>query len=109
VGVVHDNHVLAAWLEAQAAAARGNESLATEAHAQAAFFEEASRGCHRAFLEQPPLELVRRALEVLGQARSGAISSHDAQRIAPAEPSGDGQVTFPLRNRSEGDRGATAR
>jgi CHAD domain-containing protein len=101
VGLVHDNHVLAAWLEAQAAAARENESLATEAHAQAAFFEEASRACHRAFLEQRPLELIRLALEVMGQARSAAVGSHDAQHTAPATPSGDGPVTFPLRNRSD--------
>jgi hypothetical protein len=74
VGLVHDNHVLAAWFEAQAAAAasRGQAGLAAEAQAQAAFFEEASQERHRAFLERGPLELVRQALQAMGQARSAA-------------------------------------
>ena len=102
VGLVHDNHVLAAWLEAQAvAAARGKASLATEAELQAAFFEEAGRACHRAFLEQRPLELIRRALEAMGQARSAAVGSHDARHTAPVAPASDGTMTFPLRSRSD--------
>lgn len=73
-GLVHDSHVLAAWFEAQAAAAaaRGQAPLAAEARSQAAFFEEASRECHRAFLERSPLDLVRQALQAMGQARSAA-------------------------------------
>jgi len=102
VGLVHDNHVLAAWLEAQAAAAaRGNGSLATEAEAQAAFFEETSRACHRGFLEQRPIELIRQALEALGQTRLAAVLPHDAKRTAPETPSSDGAMTIPLRSRPE--------
>jgi CHAD domain-containing protein len=100
VGLVHDNHVLAAWLEAQAAAARGNGSLATEARAQAAFFEEASRACHRAFLEHRPLELIRQALQAMGQTRSAAVALHDVQSTAPATPSSDGPTTLSVRSRS---------
>jgi CHAD domain-containing protein len=72
LGLVHINHVLAAWLERQAAAtaAPANASLLTEARAQASFFEEASQACHRAFLERSPLELVREALELMGQTRA---------------------------------------
>jgi CHAD domain-containing protein len=105
VGLVHDNHVLAAWLEAQAGvAARKNESLVMEAHAQAAFFGEAGRACHRAFLEQGPLELIRQALEGMDQTRPAAVGSHGAQRTPASTPSSDGPVTFPLQNRSGASR-----
>jgi CHAD domain-containing protein len=72
LGLVHDNHVLAAWLEAQAAlaGARGDGQRLEEARAQAAFFEEASRACHRAFLERSPITLIAKALESMGQVRA---------------------------------------
>lgn len=74
LGQIHDAHVLALWLARQAAAAeaRGASALAAEARAQEAFFLDAGRAHHRELLERSPAELLRRALEAMGAARTAA-------------------------------------
>ncbi len=74
LGLIQDAFVLSAWFGRQAAAAqsRGQLDLAREARAHKAFFVEASRAHHRAFLAQGPAEAVRRALAAMARTRSAA-------------------------------------
>ncbi len=74
IGLLHDHHVLVGWLEAQAsaAAARGLLALAEGARLEQDAFEEVARRLHTDLLERHPGDVVRRALEALGKARSAA-------------------------------------
>lgn len=74
IGSLHDNHVLVTWLERQARATPGRASsaVAEAAHAEQAFFEEEGRRLHAELLERRPADVVARALEVMGRARSAA-------------------------------------
>jgi CHAD domain-containing protein len=74
IGSLHDNHVLVTWLERQARATPGRASsaVAEAAHAEQAFFEEEGRRLHAELLERHPADVVARALEVMGRARSAA-------------------------------------
>jgi len=74
LGRIHDAHVLASWLEAQAAGARrrGQAALAEEAAAQQVWFLERSRELHREYLEAAPIELAGRGIQAMGGARSAA-------------------------------------
>jgi CHAD domain-containing protein len=88
LGAIHDNHVLGDWLSKTAAraTARGQAALAAETGALAEWFDEQSRGHHRAFLERGPLQVVTRALEAMGQAARGGSMRH-ARRL-PARSEG---------------------
>jgi CHAD domain-containing protein len=74
LGLIQDAFVLSAWFGRQASAAqsRGQLDLAREARAHKAFFLEASRAHHRAFLAQGPADAVRRALAAMSRTRSAA-------------------------------------
>jgi len=74
IGALHDYHVLVAWLERQAATTRGAQApaLAGAAREEQAFFEEAGRRLHRELLDRRPREVLGRALEAMGRARSAA-------------------------------------
>ena len=74
LGLIQDAFVLSAWFDRQARAAqtRGQQDLAREARAHKAFFVEASRAHHRAFLAQSPADAVRRALAAMARTRSAA-------------------------------------
>jgi CHAD domain-containing protein len=74
LGEIHDAHVLAGWLEAQAGAARrrGLVGLADEAAAQQAWFLERTRSLHREYLAGSPIEMATRGIQALGGARSAA-------------------------------------
>jgi len=74
LGEIHDVHVLAVWLEAQAGAARrrGLLGLADEAAAQQAWFLERSRSLHREYLAALPIEMATRGIQALGGTRSAA-------------------------------------
>lgn len=80
LGLSHDAHVLAGWLERQAASAEaaGDATLAEEARSLQGFFLDRSHEHHRAFVEADPPALARRALENLGPpadpaARAGGL------------------------------------
>jgi CHAD domain-containing protein len=74
LGLIQDAFVLSSWFDRQAKAAqtRGQLDLAREARAHKAFFVEASRAHHRAFLAQGPADAVRRALAAMARTRSAA-------------------------------------
>ncbi|MGE0452388.1 MAG: CHAD domain-containing protein [Vicinamibacteria bacterium] len=74
LGDVHDAHVLAAWLGSRGdwAAAHGQQALAAEAERQRAHFESASRGLHRALLEDGFRVRVEAALSAMAPGRSVA-------------------------------------
>ena len=74
LGRIHDEQLLADWLERQAKAAerRGQQALAAEARDQQSHFGEAARQHHRSLVERGPADLVRAALEALGGARNAA-------------------------------------
>ena len=74
IGLLHDHQVLVGWLETQAAAAerRGPSALAEAARAEQASFDGAAQRLHAELLERHPAEIVRRALEAMGKARSAA-------------------------------------
>jgi CHAD domain-containing protein len=80
LGLSHDAHVVAGWLERQAAAAdtAGDAALAEEARSLQGYFLDRSHEHHRAFVEADPPALARRALENLGPpadpaARTGGL------------------------------------
>jgi CHAD domain-containing protein len=83
IGVVHDQHVLAVWLEeqARAAATRGNALVARAARGERRFFLAEGRRLHAGLLALRPADLVLRALEasrrgqprMAGGARTGAV------------------------------------
>lgn len=74
IGALHDVHVLAGWLAAQARAAteRGQTAQTEAAAALQAAFEGKARDIHRALLEAEPSEIASRALLALGRNRSAA-------------------------------------
>jgi CHAD domain-containing protein len=74
IGALHDVHVLARWLEAQARAAteRGQTAETEAAGALQAAFEGKARELHRTLLEAEPSAIALRALLALGRRRSVA-------------------------------------
>jgi CHAD domain-containing protein len=74
LGHVRDNFLLSEWLgrQASAAHAKGQEELGASAAEMQAFFLEASRTEHRAFLAQGPAERLRAGLLAMGPTRSSA-------------------------------------
>ena len=74
IGALHDVHVLAGWLEAQAKAAteRGQTAQTEAAAALQAAFEGKARELHRQLLEADPSEVASRALLALGRGRPAA-------------------------------------
>jgi CHAD domain-containing protein len=74
IGKLHDFHVLAGWLEAQAVAAeaRGRAGYAGAARAQRAWAEAEARELHGRLLQARPVEIATRALEAMGRARTAA-------------------------------------
>jgi CHAD domain-containing protein len=74
IGNLHDNHVLVTWLERQARTTPGSApaALPEAAHGEQAFFEEAGRRLHAELIERRPAEVLARALEAMGRARSAA-------------------------------------
>jgi CHAD domain-containing protein len=72
LGLVRDHHVLSQWFSGQAlrAARPGQEALQAEARALASWFEEESRRHHQELLAARPTDVVRRALEEMGQGRT---------------------------------------
>jgi CHAD domain-containing protein len=72
IGVLHDHHVLASWLEEQAhtAEARDNALLARAALRERRAFVGVARLVHRALLETKPADLALRALMAMARGRS---------------------------------------
>jgi CHAD domain-containing protein len=72
IGVLHDHHVLASWLEEQAhtAGARENPLLAKAALRERRAFVGVARLLHRALLETKPSDLALRALMAMARGRS---------------------------------------
>lgn len=69
IGVLHDHHVLACWLEKQAKAAegRGNQLLARAARRERRFFVAEGRRLHKSLLETKPADLALRALQAMAR------------------------------------------
>lgn len=82
IGVLHDAHQLAAWLEeqARAAEARGNAPLARAARRERRFSLASGRRLHRELLATRPADLALRALDVMGRSPSGPAKSAPASR-----------------------------
>jgi len=74
LGALHDHHVLAGWLEEQAAAAeaRGQAALAEAARAEREAFVAEGHRLHHELLEAKPAELATGALDAMGRVRSVA-------------------------------------
>lgn len=74
LGEIHDLHVLATWLKAQATAAerRGEAAQATEATRLSLVFESKARERHQALLTSNPIATVERGLDAMGRARPAA-------------------------------------
>ena len=72
IGVLHDHHVLATWLDEQAhaAVARGNALLARAALRERRAFTGVARLLHRALVETKPADLALRALSAMARGRS---------------------------------------
>jgi CHAD domain-containing protein len=72
IGVLHDHHILATWLEEQAhtARARNNALLARAALRERSAFVSVARLLHRALLETKPADLALRALMAMARGRS---------------------------------------
>jgi len=72
IGVIHDHHVLATWLDeqAQAATARNNALLARAALRERRGFLGVARLLHRALLETRPADLALRALQAMARGHS---------------------------------------
>ena len=80
IGVIHDHHVLASWLEEQAktAATRNNALLARAALRERRAFEGLARLLHRALVETKPADLALRALMAMARGRSILKKQGDA-------------------------------
>jgi len=80
IGVLHDHHVLASWLEEQArvAGARNNALLARAAQRERTAFLGVARLLHRALLETRPADLALRALQAMARGRSILSTQGDA-------------------------------
>lgn len=74
IGTLHDRHVLAGWLDAQAKAAdkKGQGVLGAAALAEHAFFVEETRRLHQQLLESRPADLAGHALDAMGRTRPAA-------------------------------------
>jgi CHAD domain-containing protein len=74
LGQIHDVHVLATWMTRQAVFAdkRGQAAIAEEARRQVDWFVQRSREQHQSFLDAQPRELLTRAFDAMGPARSAA-------------------------------------
>jgi CHAD domain-containing protein len=74
IGTLHDRHVLAGWLKAQAdaAGARGQGALEAAARAEHAFFVKETRRLHQQLLESRPSVLAGHALDAMGRTRPAA-------------------------------------
>lgn len=74
LGLIHDAHLLATWLAAQAAAAGkiGRAPLATEARKWEALFEGSARARHREYLRGEPGEAIRGALGITAERGTAA-------------------------------------
>jgi CHAD domain-containing protein len=85
LGALNDNHVLTLWLEefAERSALRGAGDLAAAALREVAHFRDRGRALHRAFLELEPVEMLSRALRVLG-AGNGPPRELPSARSLPA-------------------------
>jgi CHAD domain-containing protein len=72
IGVLHDHHMLAGWLEGQArvAEARGDMLVARAARRERRAFAGMGRLLHRALLEAKPADLALRALDAMARGRS---------------------------------------
>lgn len=72
IGVLHDHHVLATWLDEQARAAgtRNNAMLARAALRERRAFVGLARLLHRALVETKPSDLALRALMAMARGRS---------------------------------------
>jgi hypothetical protein len=88
LGAIHDNHVLGDRLSRVAARAKapGQAPLAAEARALAEWFDEQSRGHHRALLEREPVQVVTRALEALARAHGRGVGDGGRIKIAHRQP-----------------------
>jgi CHAD domain-containing protein len=71
IGVIHDHHVIARWLDEQGrlAAARNSDLLARAARRERRAFVGLARLLHRALLEAKPADLALRALQVMARRR----------------------------------------
>ena len=80
IGVLHDHHVLAGWLDEQArtAATRDNALLARAALRERRAFVGVARLLHRALLETQPADLALRALMAMARSRSILSRQGDA-------------------------------
>lgn len=72
IGLIHDHHVLASWLDEQArtAKARHDALLARAAERERRAFVGMARLLHRALLETKPADLALRALMAMARGRS---------------------------------------
>ncbi len=80
IGVIHDHHVLATWLEEQAktAGTRDNALLARAALRERRVFVGLARLLHRALVETQPADLALRALMAMARGRSILYREGDA-------------------------------
>jgi CHAD domain-containing protein len=80
IGVLHDHHILATWLEEQAhtARARNNALLARAALRERSAFVSVARLLHRALLETKPADRALRALMAMARGRSILSRQGDA-------------------------------
>ena len=71
IGVLHDHHLLAQWLDEQgrAAEARGQAQVARAARRERLVFLREARRLHRALLDTRPADLALRALAAMARAR----------------------------------------
>jgi CHAD domain-containing protein len=68
IGVLHDHHVLAVWLDEQSrtAEARGQSAVARAARGERLHVVREGRRLHATLLEARPADLALRALEAMG-------------------------------------------
>ncbi len=105
IGAIHDHHVLAVWLDAQARAAlaRGRQPLARAAQRERRLVLAEARRIHAGFLRTRPADLALRALDA---------SARRQARRAPAKEGGDAASDHPPRDRgaarNAGDPGREA-
>ncbi len=80
IGVLHDHHVLATWLDQQAhaGASRDNTLLTRAALRERRAFVDVARLLHRALVETKPADLALRALSAMARGRSVLSRQGDA-------------------------------
>jgi hypothetical protein len=71
IGALHDIHVLVTWLEGQSERSTSAAFVGAALEEQA-FFEDQGRRLHAELLDRRPREVLGRALESMGKARSAA-------------------------------------